>query len=356
MSPSLTGTVAPAVVEAALERDGAAARDALLAYLPADGPRTELYDLVADYPSRPGKGIRPALCLATCRAFGGTTEDALPAAAAIEMLHNAFLVHDDIADGAQQRRGAPALHVRHGVPLAMNAGSALAWMALRPLLDNVEHLGSRRALEVLSEFDHLTRRTMEGQAAELGWRDRDWREADVDTYLQLVLGKTCWYSAIHPCRVGALIGSRGKADLDALADFGFFLGAVLQIRDDVENVSDRDGRHGKDVGSDILEGKPTLLLVHLLQHAGDAEREELSALVGPAGDAGPVPAQERIDRVTALMDEYGSIDYACAFGDAMAGGALAEFEEAMGHLPPSEDKDVLRSLVLYLRDPLVRGR
>lgn len=356
MSPALSGTVAPSVVAAALERDGRLAREALLAYIPSGGPRTELYDLVADYPSRPGKGIRPALCLATCRAFGGTTEDALPAAAAIEMLHNAFLVHDDISDAAETRRGAPALHVRHGVPLAMNAGSALAWMALRPLLDNVDALGARRALEVLSEFDHLTRRTMEGQAVELGWRDRDWRDADVDTYLHLVLGKTCWYSAIHPCRVGALIGSRGTADLDALADFGFFLGAVLQIRDDVENVSDRAGVHGKDHGTDILEGKPTLLLVHLLQHATVAQRDELTSLIGPAGAAGGATPQERIDRVIELMDEHGSIDYACAFADAMAGGALAEFEEAMGHLQPTEDKDVLRSVVLYLRDPLIRGR
>jgi len=356
VSPTLSGTVAPDVVEAALERDGRLARELLLGYVPADGPRAELYDLVADYPTRPGKGIRPALCLATCRAFGGRTEEALPAAAAIEMLHNAFLVHDDIADGAQQRRGAPALHVRHGVPLAMNAGSALAWMALRPLLDNVEHLGSRLALEVLSEFDHLTRRTMEGQAVELGWRARDWRDADVDAYLQLVLGKTCWYSAIHPCRVGALIGSRGRADLEALADFGFFLGAVLQIRDDVENVTDRGGRHGKDFGGDVLEGKPTLLLVHLLQQVSDRERDELAELIGPAGDGRGATDAERIGRVVGLMEEHGSIDYACAFADAMAGGALAEFEQGLGHLPPSEDKDVLRSLVLYLRDPLVRGR
>jgi geranylgeranyl diphosphate synthase type II len=336
--------------------DGARTRAALLDYVPADGPQAELYDLVVDYPRRGGKGIRPVLCLATCRAFGGDTEEALPAAVAIEMLHNAFLVHDDICDGATRRRGEPALHVRHGVPLALNAGDALAWMALRPLLDNVELLGSRLALDVLKEFDHLTRRTIEGQAVELGWRERDYMTVDVDTYLGLVLNKTCWYSTIHPCRVGALIGSRGEADLEAIGRFGFFLGAVLQIRDDVENVSDRNERLGMDFGGDVIEGKPTLLLVHLLEAVEGAERAEVLALVGHAGDAGGVPRAERIDRVVALMERHGSIDYACAFADGLAGAALAEFDEAMGWLAPSPDKDFVRSLVLFLRDPYIRGR
>jgi geranylgeranyl diphosphate synthase type II len=349
-------TVAPAVVEEVLRREARRTRDALLGHIPDDGPRAELYDLVADYPQRGGKGIRPALCLATCRAHGGRTEEALPAAVAIEMLHNAFLVHDDICDDADQRRGRPTLHVEHGVPLALNAGDALAWMALRPLLDNVELLGSRRALAVLAEFDHLTRRTIEGQAVELGWRERGARDADIDTYLRLVLAKTCWYSAIHPCRVGALIGSRGRADLDAIARFGYFLGAVLQIRDDVENVTDRDEVRGKDFGGDILEGKPTLLLVHLLGAASPAEREDVLALVGPAGARSGADDAERIDRVVALLERHGSIDYACDFADGLAGAALAEFDASMGALPPSEDKDFVRSVVLYLREPTVRGR
>lgn len=349
-------TVGPDVVDAVLRREGERTRQALLAYIPADGPRAELYDLVADYPQRGGKGIRPALCLATCRAHGGRTEDALPAAVAIEMLHNAFLVHDDICDAAEQRRGEPTLHVRHGIPLALNAGNALAWLALRPLLDNVDLLGSRRAHAVLAEFDHLTRRTIEGQAVELGWRDRDTADADTSAYLDLALAKTCWYSAIHPCRVGALIGSRGRADLDAIARFGYFLGAVLQIRDDVENVTDREEQRGKDFGGDILEGKPTLLLVHLLGAATPAEREEVQALVGPPGDRGGVAPAERIDRVVGLMERHGSIDYACDFADGLAGAALAEFDASMGALPPSPDKDFVRSLVLYLREPTVRGR
>jgi geranylgeranyl pyrophosphate synthase len=132
---------------------------------------------------------------------------------------------------------------------------------------------------------------------------------------------------------------------------------VLQVRDDVENVSDRLGARGKDFGSDIIEGKPTLLLGHVLGAASAAEREELVALIGPRADPATAGTDaQRIDRVVALMEHYGSVDYACAFADGLAGGALAEFDAAMGWLPPSDDKDFVRSLVLFLRDPLIRGR
>jgi geranylgeranyl diphosphate synthase type II len=248
------------------------------------------------------------------------------------------------------------LHVQHGVPLALTAGNALAWVAFEPLLENVASLGAELALAVLHEFQHLTRRTIEGQASELFWRERPMPELTAQTYLRLVLDKTCWYTAIHPCRVGALIGTRGRADLEAVARFGFFLGAVLQIRDDIENVTDCEETFGKDFGGDLVEGKPTLLLMHLLQSVSAEHQGAIGALVGQAGQDSGLPARERIDRVVALMEEHGSIDYACAFADGLAGAALAEFEAAMGHLPESEDKAFLAALALHLRDPAVRGR
>lgn len=345
-----------AIVERTLGEARARTLEALLSYLPGRERAGRLYELVAEYPLRSSKGIRPALCLASCRAHGGRTEDALGAALAIELLHNAFLVHDDICDGALRRRGEPALHVRHGVPLALTAGDALAWLAIEPLLDSVQTLGAELTLVVLSELHHLTKRTIEGQAAELGWRERGLAELGPDDYLRLVLDKTCWYTAIHPCRVGALIGARGEADLDAIARFGFFLGAVLQIRDDIENVTDRDGVHGKDFGSDLIEGKPTLLLIHLYGELSDERRAEVDLLLGPSGDRNGVAREQRIERVVGLMEAHGSIDYACAFADGIAGAALAEFESSMGWLPESDDKTFLRSLALHLRDPVLRGR
>jgi geranylgeranyl diphosphate synthase, type II len=341
------------LVAATLAADGRRTREALLDHLCDQGSTRELRDLVLDYPLRPAKGIRPALCLATCRAHGGRTDDALAAAVAIELLHNAFLVHDDICDDARLRRGADALHVRHGIPRALSAGDALAWAALGPLLNGAAGLAPGLAFELLAEFGHLTRRTIDGHAAELGWRERGAGGLDPDGYLRLVLDKTCWYSSIHPCRIGALLGSRGRADLDAIARFGFFLGAVLQIRDDVENLTDRPEVHGKDFGSDVIEGKPTLILVHLL---GTSARDDVLSLVGPQGEHSGLGRAERIERVVGLAEEAGSINYACAFADGLCATALTELATATAGLAPSRDVAFLRALVLYLSDPAVRGR
>ena len=343
------------LVEDALRSDSARTRAALLQYIDAEGGHP-LYDMAADYPTRPGKGIRPALCLATCRAHGGSTEAALGAAMSIELLHNAFLVHDDICDGTMRRRGSDALHVLHGVPLAVTTGDAMAALSLRPVLDLARTLGHHRALEVVAEFQHLLQRTLEGQAAEMAWRAQPIAELDADTYLRLILDKTCWYTAIHPCRIGALIGGRRHADLDGLARFGFFLGAVFQIRDDVENLTPCAAAFEKDFGGDLVEGKPTLALMHVLQVAPASDRETVVALVGTAGERSGVQREERIDRVVALMEHHGSIDYACAFADGLAGAALAEFDAALGWLPETPDKAFLRTIVLHLRDPVIRGR
>ena len=142
--------------------------------LPTDTRATAgLYDIMLDYPLRPAKALRPALCIAACRALGGNLDGALPSAAALELFHNACLVHDDIEDSAVVRRHGPALHLLHGVPVAVNVGDAMLASALEPLLGNVRVLGLGAALGILSTFSRMTRESVEGQMLELGWaRDR----------------------------------------------------------------------------------------------------------------------------------------------------------------------------------------
>src|ERR1700679_188377 len=118
-----------------LHEYGAMTRAALHKYLPSGEPRRHLYDLVSDYPLRGGKMMRPSLCIATARAFGASIDDALNTAVAIELLHNALLIHDDIEDGSEQRRGRPTLHIEHGIPLALNAGDTPPLVSLPPLLE-----------------------------------------------------------------------------------------------------------------------------------------------------------------------------------------------------------------------------
>src|ERR1700722_11119925 len=102
---------------------------------------------------REGKGFRPALCLATCQACGGRAEEALDTAAALEMFHNAFLIHDDIEDGSQNRRGDPTLHTKYGIAIATNVGDGLNMLAMRTLLRNPRTLGLERALTLMFEVE-----------------------------------------------------------------------------------------------------------------------------------------------------------------------------------------------------------
>ncbi len=268
-----------ALVPTVLREYGEITREALKEYLPSREPRRYLYDLLTDYPERGGKMMRPSMCIAAARMFGGRLEDALRTAVAIELLHNALLIHDDIEDGSEQRRGRPTLHRLHGVPLALNAGDMLTLTSLRPLLENAGAMGERLALQIIEETERMARECAEGQAMELGWRRYNSIGVSDADYLEMVLKKTCWLATIYPIRVGVLIGSRGGIDLDSFIRFGFFLGAAFQIQDDLLNLVG-DDRYGKELNGDLWEGKRTLLLIHALisQELAGAALHEFSLL------------------------------------------------------------------------------
>ena len=240
------GKAAPAdTVTAVLKEYGSLTRQAVNNYLPTREPRKHLYDLVADYPSRGGKMMRPSICIANARAFGGHIEDAINSACALELLHNALLIHDDIEDESEERRGRPAMHIEHGIPLAINVGDTLTLLSLRPLIDNQKTLGGPLALRILEETENMARESAEGQALELGWRQDNATDVVEADYLEMVLKKTCWLATIYPSRVGAIIGTRGNVDGERFVRFGFFLGAAFQIQDDLLNLF-ADAKYGKE--------------------------------------------------------------------------------------------------------------
>jgi geranylgeranyl diphosphate synthase type II len=317
----------------------------MVRYLPDREPRRWLYDLMAAYPSRIGKGIRSSLCVAACRAFGGSTEEAMPSAAAIELLHNAFLVHDDVEDGSLSRRGFPTLHLQHGLALAVNAGDGLAVAGLTPLRDNLSVLGSDMSQRVLDEFQLLLHRTIEGQAIELGWRSENVVDLTPTDYLNMVLLKTCSYSTIFPLRIGGLIGSWGLADLDALTRFGFHLGAAFQIRDDLLNLEGRTEQYGKEILGDLYEGKRTLMVLHLLSVADDREQEWLNGFLA-AGRSDR--SEEQVRTALNLMREYGSIEFAREFSTGVSAAARESFDLAFDGLEPSDDLRFIEELIPYM--------
>lgn len=332
------------VVERTLKLYASLTQQALRTYLPDKEPRRHLYSLLPEYPLRGGKGLRPALCLASCRAFGGSLAQALESAVALELLHNAFLIHDDIADGSTRRRGGPALHELYNVPLALNAGDALAFLSMRPLCETVlpQH---RHSVATFAMFEEAVSQTLEGQAIELGWTFDNEVDLSVGDYLVMTLKKTGWYTAIHPCRVGAHIGSRGRADPARFLRYGFFLGAVFQLRDDLLGFEGDGLNNG--AGEDLFEGKRTLMLIHLL-HEDGPDRPFVHAFVTKER-ARRTP--EEVARIMDMMQAHGSIAYSERWLHSLAARADAEFDVAFEEAPDSEHKRFLRGIVPYLLSP-----
>jgi len=315
----------------------------LMEVLPSREPTKYLYGPVRQYLARPGKGLRPALCIATCRAFGGDERAVLPTAAALELLHNALLVHDDIEDESDYRRGQPTMHRSFGVPIALNIGDAMNALVLTLLMQNAERVGPSVSWRIVEEFNHLLVESLEGQAMELGWiRDNDCNVSEQD-YLVMVLKKTCWYSFIHPCRLGALIA--GEQDLGRFNRFGFLTGAAFQIQDDILNLVGRGKTYGKEIGGDLWEGKRTLILTHALSQAEGGERKRLEGILKKPRTG---RMQREVDWMLDLLKETGSIDKARSAAQELAAAARLEFDAAYESAPEGADKNFLRELADYV--------
>jgi geranylgeranyl pyrophosphate synthase len=314
--------------------------------VPTWEPQRHLYGLVKEFIGRSGKGLRPALCIATARALGGRMEDAFPAAAGLEMLHNAFLVHDDIEDGSDLRRGVATMHRHAGIPIALNTGDSMNALAMRLFRRTGERLGPAAAMRIFDEVDHMVVETLEGQAMELGWvRDND-LTLGADDYLRLVLKKTSWYSFIHPMRIGALVANGEDRNLSRFNRFGYLLGLAFQITDDVLNLKGNVGRYGKEINGDLWEGKRTLLLTRALDRAHDADRAWISGFLAR-------PRERRLPREVLRLHEIiassGSIKWAQQAAAAFAEAAAREFDtSAFAGVPASPDLEWLRACVDYL--------
>jgi len=165
----------------------------------------------------------------------------------------------------------------------------------------------------------------------------------------MVLGKTSWYSTIHPCRLGALIGSKGRAQLKGLVPFGCYLGAAFQVRDDIDNLAPGEGQYGKDAAGDIVEGKRTIPLLHLLARGSEAQQREVKHLMSNDCQLG---REERIRRVLQLMTEFGSLEYARDVADTFARLAIKEIPGAFAEATSPKDVEYFTAMVLYLSGAL----
>jgi geranylgeranyl diphosphate synthase, type II len=261
------------------------------------------------------------------------------------LLHNAFLVHDDVADGSEMRRGRPTLAATYGLAAALNAGDGLAVVAGQVLRRATRRLDRDLADIVWSEFDTMALRTLEGQATEVGWQLDNVVDLGPQDYLELIMHKTCWYTTIHPLRVGAIVGSGGTVELGPMVRFGFHFGAAFQIRDDLLNLIGSEKTYGKEILGDLYEGKRTLPLMHLLSSAKGTDIALVRDYLARTRDE---RSPELVTKIRALMDEYGSITFTSEYAEGILLVAEEYFEQAFADAAPGPDLDFLRSLVPYV--------
>lgn len=294
-----------------------------------------LYAPLYRYSENAGKRHRPLICFAACLAVGGDPNRATTSAAAIEHFHSAALIHDDIADEAELRRGEPCLHLTEGLGLAINMGDLALSMVNGPVV-NDPLLDDATKVRVIKELISMTCRTVEGQALDLGWA-RDGRyDITPEDYLAMAIHKTAHYSGAVPLAVGAIVGGAPEEAVEALRGYGLDTGLAFQIQDDLLNLVGTDEAKKKDFRSDITEGKRTLVVVHALQNAAPAARERLVQILS-SKERDP----EVLAEAVAIMEEAGSVDYARAYAEELSRNAKERLVEAIG---PSPYRDLLVSM------------
>ena len=315
-----------------------------------------LYDQLADYPFREGKGLRPAICYAACRGAGGSDAQAAHSAAALELFHNGALLHDDIEDVSLFRRGADTLFRQHGVPIAINVGDATNVFCVSLLLRNVERLGVRKALQILEEFERMSRESVEGQAIELDWIRQERFDLEDRDYVRMAHKKTCWYTVIAPLRIGTIcggvpgVGGPGEKELLSLIELGHLTGIAFQIHDDLLNLEADEVLYGKEISGDLYEGKRTIMLLHFLRTAPPSVRRRA---LGILRQERPRKRAETVHWLLGAMIEAGSLEYGRALAREMVERALEVESRALAFMQGSDrDRLFLREMLMYVVDRL----
>ncbi|MFB0500499.1 MAG: polyprenyl synthetase family protein [Candidatus Hadarchaeaceae archaeon] len=281
-----------------------------------------------------GKRLRPCLALTACEVVGGKAEDALEAAAALELLHNFTLIHDDIMDQDEFRRNVKTVHILWGVPVAVIAGDALFAKVFEAVAANAKRLGLEGA-RVVELFDTVSKASFEicqGQVLDMLFE----RRADVSEaeYMRMVSGKT---GALLEAsmKVGALLGKGEPEQVRALAEYGRLIGLAFQMRDDVLGVAGEQEKFGKPIGSDIREGKRTLIVVRALATASQEEKSTFLRALGKR-DASEVELKAAID----VLKCTGAIDYVAE----RARELVAQAKSKLKALPESRAREILSEL------------
>ena len=281
-----------------------------------------------------GKRIRPALCLITCELLGGNKNKALNFALAVEIMHNYFLLHDDVMDGDTMRRDNPTVWVKYGIPNAINCGDYMIAKGFEIILKS--ELPIEKIQKLIEIYTLTLLRTGEGQALDVNLRaDKDFTE---EKYLELAKLKTGYY-LVCPIVGGAIIADAPESIIGSLWKLGENLGTAFQIRDDIIDLTLGKGRSGE-IGNDIKEGKPSILFAHALSKANPEEKEKLIEIMAKPREE---TKKEDVEWIINLYKKYGTIEYAQKFAEKLMEEGLKIIEEL-----PFEKKDIIREIANFI--------
>ena len=263
-----------------------------------------------------GKAIRPLLCLTACELAGGDWRKALPAAAALELVHNFSLIHDDIQDRDTMRRGRPTLWSLHGEPRAVVAGNAMRVIAAKTLMAMADvGLPPALVIEMAMELTGRSLEMIEGQYLDMSFESAD--DVTVDQYLDMIGRKTG--ALIESAMYMGTLAATGDIDTAcAVGACGRRLGLAFQIRDDYLGVWGDPDATGKAVGADIRRKKKSMPVVHLFQQASGEDR----AWLGEAYACGGELTEADVERILELLDRLGTPEHVQAAASAQAAQAV----------------------------------
>ncbi len=281
-----------------------------------------------------GKRLRPFLVLKSCKLVGGNVEDVLAVAASLELLHTFTLLHDDIMDQDEKRRGVPSVHTKWGVPVAIVAGDLLFAKVYEIItkFTDTKRVKPKRILQAMQEISEATIVLCEGQARDMMFENKETvSEAE---YFKMIEGKTAaLFEASARC--GGLLGGANKSQVKRLGEFGFYAGIAFQVIDDVLALTADEKVLKKPVGNDVREGKRTLMVIYALEKASQRQRKKILETLGNK-DA----STEQIQETIRLIESLGAIRYAKKLADRY----IKKAKKALSRFPDSEDKEDLISL------------
>ena len=291
---------------------------------------------------RGGKRWRPALFLLICEALGKNSEDCFDFAIIPEVVHNGTLIVDDLEDSSELRRGKPCTYKIYGVDIAVNAGNAMYYLPLLPLMEKKATLPAETLRDIYEVYVQEMINLSLGQAMDITWH-RGIANADAldeEAYLQMCAYKTGTLARMA-AKISAVLAGANKELVEKLGHFAESIGVAFQMQDDVLDLTGKEFAEKKGgVGQDISEGKRTLMVIRTLKNANGADRKRLIQILNMH-----TSDQALRDEAIALMQKYRSIEHVKSTAARIVEESWKEVDKL---LPQSEAKEKLKAFALFL--------